>query len=1811
MRTIHPLLVALLLLGTRANAQQLSAAEYFIDSDPGAGQGTPFTIPSGNTTSADFSVDASALATGFHTLSVRLKDNTGVWSLAPGRLFYIYSTNGGGNTPAAPIASAEYFIDTDPGVGNGTPVSVPGGNTSSSGFTVDVSALAVGFHTLSFRYKDADGRWSLAPGRLFYIYGTNGGGNTPAAPIASAEYFIGADPGVGNGIPLSTGAAQDAIDITRIIDASALAPGQYTLSVRLKDTQGHWGLAESRPFIVLPEGALQNDECLGAIPLTLHAHGDCPAQAITGSTAEATPSGTVTCLGEEYPDVWYTVNSGNSPQVTINLTIATPASLGVEVFDACDGNLLYCAPGLQHIIVATPNTEYWLRVFSASGDGAFSICAMAMPEDCLGVPGGSAQPGTPCDDGNANTVGDVYQGDCVCAGWDCAGVYGGNAGPGSPCAVSTAIDGTSFTGVYDAGCTCTWTDCAGAANGSAYPGNICEDNDPQTPNSYWSSTCTCTDYYDCAGTVNGPLVIGASCDDGNAGTTNDVITAACVCAGTLLGNDCEGVPGGPAQPGTACNDNDACTTGDIYQANCTCAGTFQDTDSDGICDANDPCDNTTDGDACDDGNACTTGDVLSNCACVGTFQDTDSDGICDANDPCDNTTDGDTCDDGNACTAGDVLSNCVCAGTFQDPDGDGICSANDNCPNLFGVQGDACDDGNPNTTGDVNTTGCVCAGTLIGNDCEGVPGGPAQPGTPCDDGEPSTINDLWGGDCVCAGTLCEAPIANAGPNYTICEGSELTMSASASGTPPFTYVWSGTGTFSPDNASATVTVNGAATGVYEVTVSNACGVSSDVTIVTVDTPGAPCDDGDVCTAGDVFQANCTCAGTFQDADSDGICDANDPCDNTTDGDACDDGNACTTGDVLNNCVCAGTFQDPDGDGICSANDNCPELFGVQGDPCDDGNPNTTGDVNTAACICAGTLIGDDCEGVPGGPAQPGTPCNDNDVCTTGDVYQANCACAGTFEDTDNDGVCDANDPCPGANPGLPCDDDDVCTINDVIQNNCICTGTFDDHDNDGICSANDNCPNLFGVQGDACDDGNLNTTGDVITAACVCAGSQSNDACANAVVLTLQEAGGCPALGTAGTLAGATGSDATGCGGLAYNDVWYLVNSGSSTLMQLYLTGDEATGLRVEVLDACGGSNVACLNSFPATFASTPGTDYWIRVFNIVTEGGFSICASSAVVDCEGTPGGPVVPGTPCDDADACTTGDVLDANCVCAGTYQDTDNDGTCDADDGCPTDPDKIAVGICGCGVADTDTDLDGAADCLDNCPNVPGQVGSPCDVGNPCTGGGFLDASCICQVTLLDDDGDGIPNCGDDCPAVPGQQGSPCDDGNVSTSNDVLNAECACVGTACSQNVQLTLNTDANGGQTSYDIIPLGGGTPVCTGSGFASNTTVVSSCCLIDGCYELRVFDSAGDGIVPGGYVLRDPLGKRIIDNAGDGGFGGVSQVANNLGFCLPLGPNTVITAHCDRETWSHSEVIQAVVDAQVTAQFGPNNYTSGYQFWFFDPDGGYSRRIMQTHASPGSVLSAPASVRASYLKLSSMVTSPLPFNTLLNVRVRAQVAGVYKPFGPACRFRIPTPPCLTTQLTTTADPIISCGASVMKPGGVIYATGVTGATHYRFNFTRPGYVRNVAGTSRSLTINNWATSPLVCGLAYDVRVQVSFDGGSTYCPYGDSCPITITCGSQAQAGRVVAATIAPVLSLYPNPNHDGRVRVTLDGLDITRETSAMINVFDALGRHELAERSVAAEGSLNCTLDVGHLPAGAYLVVVSIGDERYMERLIKD
>jgi len=88
--------------------------EYFIDQDPGFGQGVSVPVSAGADIIADFAVDLSGVEEGVHTLYVRARDAGGVWSLAQARPFFKQRV--GGLDPRPHIAAIDYFfIDKEDG----------------------------------------------------------------------------------------------------------------------------------------------------------------------------------------------------------------------------------------------------------------------------------------------------------------------------------------------------------------------------------------------------------------------------------------------------------------------------------------------------------------------------------------------------------------------------------------------------------------------------------------------------------------------------------------------------------------------------------------------------------------------------------------------------------------------------------------------------------------------------------------------------------------------------------------------------------------------------------------------------------------------------------------------------------------------------------------------------------------------------------------------------------------------------------------------------------------------------------------------------------------------------------------------------------------------------------------------------------------------------------------------------------------------------------------------------------------------------------------------------------------------------------------------------------------------------------------------------------------------------------------------------------------------------------------------------------------------------------------------------------------
>jgi hypothetical protein len=236
--------VFFLLLLLRLPAQNITAAEYFFDTDPGKGLGIPVSVgASGPVVNFTASISTASLSAGFHTLAIRTKDAVNTWGLFETRAFYISTST----TNAGIITDAEYFIDADPGQGAGTHAGVgTSGNVVNFGISIPTASLANGFHTLAIRTKNADGQWGLFETRAFYISSSS----SNATAVTAAEYFIDADPGSGNGTAVSVGATGNTVNFTASIPTTALSTGFHTLAIRTKNQDGQWGLFETRAFYI-------------------------------------------------------------------------------------------------------------------------------------------------------------------------------------------------------------------------------------------------------------------------------------------------------------------------------------------------------------------------------------------------------------------------------------------------------------------------------------------------------------------------------------------------------------------------------------------------------------------------------------------------------------------------------------------------------------------------------------------------------------------------------------------------------------------------------------------------------------------------------------------------------------------------------------------------------------------------------------------------------------------------------------------------------------------------------------------------------------------------------------------------------------------------------------------------------------------------------------------------------------------------------------------------------------------------------------------------------------------------------------------------------------------------------------------------------------------------------------------------------------------------------------------------------------------------------------------------------------------------
>ena len=143
----------------------IDAAEYYVNTDPGVGAATSFTVSSGTSIDENFTIPSASLSDGFNTLVIRLQDSDGQWSIQEAVPFYVSASI---PDEIEDVVAAEYYLDTDPGIGAGTAISISSGTTVDFDFTIPSADLTEGFHNLVIRTQDSNGQWSVQESKPFY-----------------------------------------------------------------------------------------------------------------------------------------------------------------------------------------------------------------------------------------------------------------------------------------------------------------------------------------------------------------------------------------------------------------------------------------------------------------------------------------------------------------------------------------------------------------------------------------------------------------------------------------------------------------------------------------------------------------------------------------------------------------------------------------------------------------------------------------------------------------------------------------------------------------------------------------------------------------------------------------------------------------------------------------------------------------------------------------------------------------------------------------------------------------------------------------------------------------------------------------------------------------------------------------------------------------------------------------------------------------------------------------------------------------------------------------------------------------------------------------------------------------------------------------------------------------------------------------------------------------------------------------------------------------------------------------------------------
>ena len=203
--------------------------EYFIGSDPGMGQGTKVQADAeGN---VDFELPMDELKEGLNLVGLRAvcKNEDGSYTYGTTTTKYVYKYR----AQNGEVAGAEWFLNSDPGVGSANRVLADAsGNVN---FDLPVSEMREGLNVLGLRAIGRDGQQeTFGSTQWQFVYRTAAAAQVP---VDLVEYFWDEDPGQGQGTRVTI-TPQAEVTLTDLeVSIEGLTPGVHTLYLRARASE--------------------------------------------------------------------------------------------------------------------------------------------------------------------------------------------------------------------------------------------------------------------------------------------------------------------------------------------------------------------------------------------------------------------------------------------------------------------------------------------------------------------------------------------------------------------------------------------------------------------------------------------------------------------------------------------------------------------------------------------------------------------------------------------------------------------------------------------------------------------------------------------------------------------------------------------------------------------------------------------------------------------------------------------------------------------------------------------------------------------------------------------------------------------------------------------------------------------------------------------------------------------------------------------------------------------------------------------------------------------------------------------------------------------------------------------------------------------------------------------------------------------------------------------------------------------------------------------------------------------------------------